>query len=124
MPRLPFAWIVWLILIAIAANVASAFPGHSSPSQNATFIATQPALDDSPPGEAISVTREGERSFWGLEQQSNHILAAVRAHALVFLLSQREDLLRAAPTPVLPPVRIWFPRKLSPPSAQDDPFLK
>jgi hypothetical protein len=126
MPRLLFAWVIWLSLTATSLNVVSAFvldPSSPSRSQKATCIVPQLVSDDSPLGEDVTVPGKGERNFWGLEQQSKHVLAAVHSRDLVSLLSQRENRLRAAPASVLLPVRVWFPRKLSPPAAQDDPFL-
>ena len=126
MSHLPFAWVVWLILTATSLNTVSAFvPDQSSPlwSQNSTFALSQLQLDDSPLGEDVSVPGKGRWNFWGIEQQSKQILALVRSHDLVSLVSRRENLLRSAPAPVFLPFRAWFPRKLSPPSAQDDPFL-
>ena len=127
MPRLLFAWVVWLILTATAVNAVSAFlPNHSSPAQlphAPCFLVRQLVSDDLPLGEDVAVPGKGERNVWSLEQQGKHLLAAVRARDLVSLFSQRAHVRRPAPAPVLLPVRAWCPRKLSPPSASDEPFL-
>jgi hypothetical protein len=125
MPRVPFAWVVWLILTVIAVNAACAFlPIHVSfpRSQNAPALVSQLFSDDMPLGEDVAVPGKGEREYWGLEQQSKHIILSVPRYDIVSLFTQREHVLRAALVPVLP-VRIWFPRKLSPPAAPDKPFL-
>jgi hypothetical protein len=117
--------IVWLIVAMTSLNVVPAFlPDSSFPSrsQNATLVPAQLTLDDSPLGEVASTASEG-RNLWEIQQQSKQTLALARSCKLVSLALQRENLLRSAPVPVLLPVRMWFPRKLSPPSAQDEPFL-
>ena len=126
MPRLLFAWVVWLSLTTTSVNVVSAFLPEHSPlvrPQHTPFLVTQVVADDSPLGEDVAVPGKGERNVWGLEQQSRHLLAAVPARDLVSLFSQRAHVRRPAPAPMLLPVRAWYPRKLSPPSASDEPFL-
>ena len=126
MPRL-FAWVVWLVLTATAVNAASAFLlSGSSPSRlphAPFFLVAQLVSDDVPLGEDVAVPGKGERNVWDCEQHSKYMLAAVHACDLVSLFSPRMRAPRLTPAPVLMPVRVWFPRKLSPPSASDEPFL-
>src|SRR4051794_41392453 len=125
MPRKPFAWVVWLILTVTAVNTAYAFlPSRDSfpHSPNALFLTPQLVSDDVPLGEDVAVPGKGDRECWGLEQQSKYIILSVHRHSIVSLFTPTEHIRRAAPAPVLP-VRIWFPRKLSPSSGPDEPFL-
>ncbi|HKA52774.1 MAG TPA: hypothetical protein VKJ47_03860 [Candidatus Binatia bacterium] len=124
MPRFPFAWVVWLSLTATSVNVVSAFLPDPSPlARKATSLFTQVMSDDSPLGEDVAVPGKGERNFSEIEGQSKHVLAVLPTREFVSPVARRENLRHAAPTPVFLPVRLWFPRKLSPPPAQDDPFL-
>src|SRR5438552_5271080 len=122
MPRLLCTWVVWLSLTATSVNVVSAFlpdPASLARPQKATSLFTQVVSDDAPLGEDVAVPGKGGRNFSEIEGQSKHVLALLPSREFVFPVSQGENLLRAAPTPVFLPVRAWFPRKLSPPSAQD-----
>ena len=124
MPRFPFAWVVWLSLTATSVNVVSAFLPDPSPlARKATSLFTQVMSDDSPLGEDVAGPGKGERNFSEIEGQSKHVLAVLPSREFGVRAAQRENLLRAAPAPFFLPVRVWFPRKLFPPPAQDDPFL-
>jgi len=126
MPRLLFVWVVWLSLSATSVNVVSAFlpaPSFPSRSQQDPFLLTQLVSEDSPLGEDIAVPGKGEQNFLEIEGRSKHVFAAGPSREFSVRVLQRENLLRAAPAPAFLPVRVWFPRKLSPPPAQDDPFL-
>jgi hypothetical protein len=120
------ARVVWVIFLATSLNVAAALlPAlpTSLQSSNAALVLAQSELDDSPLGESTSTSSSEEQNLCAVQQQSKQVPILVRSCDLVSLVSQRENLFNSAPAPVFLPVRVWFPRKLSPPSAQDDPFL-
>jgi hypothetical protein len=122
----PLARVVWVIFLATSLNVAAAFLPDlpTSPHSSDTALAlAQSELDDSPLGESTSTSSSEEQNLCAVQQQSKQVPILVRSCDLVSLVSRRENLLRSAPTPVFLLIRIWFPRKLSPPSAQDEPFL-
>jgi hypothetical protein len=56
-------------------------------------------------------------------RQSKKILALLHSFTLLSHLQEREAQFRSAPVPVFFPTALFFPRKLSPPSAADEPFL-
>lgn len=120
------AGVVWVIFLATSLNVAAAFLPDlpASPHSSHTVLAlAQSELDDSPVGESTSTSSSEEQNLCAVQQQTKQVPILVHSCDLVSLVSQRENLLRSAPTPVFLLVRVWFPRKLSPPSAQDEPFL-
>ncbi len=120
------ARVVWVIFLATSLNVAAAFLPDLSTSLHSSDTAlalAQSELDDSPLGESTSTSSSEEQNLCAVQQQTKQVPVLVRSCDLVSLVSQRENLLHPAPAPVFLPVRVWFPRKLSPPSAQDDPFL-
>ena len=122
----PLARVVWVIFLATSLNVVAALlPAlRTSPqSSNTALVLAQSELDDSPVGESTSTSSSEEQNLCAVQQQTKQVPVLVHSYDLVSLVSRRENLLRAAPAPVFLPVRVWFPRKLSPPSAQDEPFL-
>ena len=125
MPRKPYAWIVWLILTLTAVNTAYVFlPGSDSfpHSPSAPFLAPQLVTDNVPLGEDVAVPGKGDRECWGLEQQSKCLILLGHRQDIASPFTQAEHIRCGTLVPRLP-VRIWFPRKLLPPSGPDEPFL-
>ena len=56
-------------------------------------------------------------------RQSKRVLALVRAFTLFSQMQERDDHFWSALVPAFFPSLLFFPRKLSPPSAENDPFL-
>ena len=117
--------IVWLILATTALSVVSAFlPDESSParSHHTTFVPTQLAAEDAPLGEVASTAAEG-RNLWEIQERGKQVLAEVHSSNCGYSAAQKNSRFRAAQVFVAAPVRFFFPRKLSPPSASDEPFF-
>jgi hypothetical protein len=117
--------IVWLILATTALNVVSAFlPDDSFParSHHTISVPAQLVSAGSPLGEVASVVAEG-RNLWEIQQRSKQVLALVHSYNFAYSASQKDHRLRAVLVFVASPVRFFFPRKLSPPAAPDEPFL-
>ncbi len=120
------ARVVWVIFLATSLNVVAAFLPDLpiSPHSSHTALAlAQSELDDSPVGESTSTSSSEEQNLCAVQQQTKQVPVLVHSCDFVFPVSRRENRLRSALVPVSLPVRFFFPRKLSPPSAQDDPFL-
>jgi len=121
--RLYFLRLVWLPLAVIPLQTAVACipPGSSSPSS----FSLAPALVQSQPGshdpscaqtftisEELSLQSEGQNKQNLLPLRSVALWLAVRRHGA--------DLHRRALALSSSPIRRFFPRKLSPPTAEDD----
>jgi hypothetical protein len=125
MQRFLLPWVVWLMLEASLLNAAVAFlpadPGPpQSPNTTPTFTQSCPDSSNSLFKGTSSVSQE-----LGLQcaRQSKQVFALVRACTLFLQVQERDGHLRSAPAPVFSPALFFFPRKLSPPSAEDEPFL-
>jgi hypothetical protein len=113
----PLARVVWVIFLATSLNVVAALlPAllNSPQSSHTALVLAQSELDDSPVGESTSTSSSEEQNLCAVQQQTKQVPVLVHAYDLVSLVSRRDNLLRAAPAPVFLPVRVWFPRKLSP----------
>ena len=125
MQRLLLSWVVWLILEVLSLHTAVALlPAASFLPQSPGPI---PALTQSYPSPSDSLFTKTSSVSQALSlqcaRQSKHVLALVRSLAPFPQAPERDGRLRSVPVLVSLPFLFLFPRKLSPPSAEDDPFL-
>jgi len=125
MYRVFLSWVVWLMLEMLWLNTAAALLLVHAPlpqSFGPTFTFVQSQADDSD-GLCKNTTSVSSELVLQCEQQSKQVYPLVRVATLSSLTQQRGERRWLRPAPVPPPVHFFFPRKLSPPSAQDEPFL-
>jgi len=125
MQGLLLSWVVWLILEVLSLHTAVALlPAASFLPQSPGPI---PALTQSYPSPSDSLFTKTSSVSQALSlqcaRQSKHVLALVRSLAPFPQAPERDGRLRSVPVLVSLPFLFLFPRKLSPPSAEDDPFL-
>jgi len=125
MQGLLLSWVVWLILEVLSLHTAVALlPVASFLPQSPGPI---PALTQSYPSPSDSLFTKTSSVSQALSlqcaRQSKHVLALVRSLAPFPQAPERDGRLRSVPVLVSLPFLFLFPRKLSPPSAEDDPFL-
>jgi hypothetical protein len=115
----------WLVLGAILLSTATTFvpvdsrffpPLHPS----SAFTQSCPDCSDWLFKDTASASHE-----LGLqcERQNKQVIMRVQASTLLHQLRARNGHCRPTREPVFSPARLFFPRKLSPPSAADEPFL-
>ena len=126
MQRLLLSWAVWLILAVLSLNTAVALlPAASffpqSPDPIPTFSQSYPSPSDSLFTETSSVSQALSLQC---ARQSKQVLALVRSLAPCPQAQERDGCIRSVTVPVSLPFLFLLPRKLSPPSAEDDPFLR
>jgi len=125
MQGLLLSWVVWLILEVLSLHTAVALlPAASFLPQSPGPI---PALTQYYPSPSDSLFTKTSSVSQALSlqcaRQSKHVLALVRSLAPFPQAPERDGRLRSVPVLVSLPFLFLFPRKLSPPSAEDDPFL-
>ena len=125
MQGLLLSWVVWLILEVLSLHtVVALLPAASFLPQ---FPGPIPAFTQSYPSPSDSLFTETSSVSQALSlqcaRQSKHVLALVRSLAPFPQAPERDGRLRSVPVLVSLPFLFLFPRKLSPPSAEDDPFL-
>ncbi len=118
-------WVVWLILevVSLRATVALLPVAASSPSSFGTiFVFTICDTNRSNPllKEPASASQELNLLC---EQESKHVSALTHFCDLCLTAQQRNTCLQLVSTRDLPSPLFFSPRQLSPPSADDDPFL-
>jgi hypothetical protein len=122
-----FCRLVWPVLLLISLQTAASTlsPGSSSPPQSPTpliaFAQSQPDPDDSWGEKSPFVSKDLSLQCESLNKQRLMPIGVCMRLAAVL---QRENHLHS---PALVPawllVRLFFPRKLAPPAADDEPFL-
>src|SRR5262245_13722224 len=125
MQRLLFSWVSWLILAAVLPNTVAAFPPFDSylvRSSDATPIVAQSHLDCSD-WLFQHTSSVSHKLNLRCARQSRKTLALLHSFTIPSRLQKRDAHLQAVPAPVFFPTALFFPRKLSPPSAADEPFL-
>jgi len=125
MQRFLLAWLVWLMLEAILLQAAAVLllGGSSLPQSSETASALTSANSDSSDSlfkETFSVSQE--LSFL-CKQESKQSCALDPSVDPLLRVQERDDRWPLARVVVSLPTVFFFPRKLSPPSAEDDPFL-
>ena len=125
MQRLLLSWAVWLMLEVLSLHTAVVFlPAASFLPQSPDPV---PAVTQSYPSPSDSLFTETSSVSQQLSlrcaRQSKQVLVLVRSLDLFLVAQDRDGRLRSVPVPVSLPFLFLFPRKLSPPSAEDDPFL-
>ena len=117
--------IICLILTMTSFNIAAIFLSDysfSAHSHHTVLLPAQLSVDDSPIGEVASTAAEG-RNLWEIQQQDKQVLGVVHSSNFFYSAPQKDHRLRAALVFLSVPARTFFPRKLSPPSATDEPVL-
>jgi len=125
MQRFVLAWLVWLMLEAISLQAAAALllGGSSLPQSSETASALTAANSDSSDSlfkETFSISQE--LSFL-CKQESRRSCALDPSVDPLLRVQERDDRWPLARVVVSLPTVFFFPRKLSPSSAEDDPFL-
>ena len=125
MHRVFLSWAVWLLLEMLWFNTAAALllvhaPLPRSFGPTLTFAQSQ---SDGSDGLCKNTSSVSSELVLQCEQQSKQAHPLVRVSTLSLLTQQQGERRWLRPVPVPPPVHFFFPRKLSPPSAQDEPFL-
>ena len=123
MRRLLLSLVSWLMLEAILLNTAAALlPADSCLPQSShtstTFAQSHQDCSDWLFKNTSSVSHELSLQC---KRQSKRVLALVHFFTLFSQTQERDGHLRPALTPVFFPTLFFFPRKLSPPSATDEP---
>lgn len=119
------SWVVWLTLGVTMLNTAAAFmPTDSFLPQSSD---TAPAFNRSHSGIKDRFFKETSSVSQGLSlqcaRQSKRALARVRSFYPFSRVQQKTIRLWSVAVPVSLPFVFFFPRKFSPSSAEDDPFL-
>lgn len=116
---------VWLILRAIVLQLLVAFLtvnpglGHIFETESIftpSYVDSRCALFEEPSAAAQELHRE-------FAQQGRQLLAALWSFARFSLKQEGGSARRVLPVQLPLPIASFFPRKLSPPAADDDPFL-
>src|SRR5262249_32216435 len=125
MQRFFFAWVIWLMVGAMVSPAAAVFPPACAPAPQPPRIG--PAFDQSytTPREGLCKETLSFSEEFSLQEPSEDRLVFTLPHPVAVLAKKQErgSRLRPIPVPACFPLRVLFPRKLSPPSAEDDPFL-
>lgn len=125
MQRLLLSWLSWLMFAAVLLNTVAAFrPLNSylvqSSCTSPTFAQSHLDCSDwlfkhpSTVSHKLNLCRA---------RQSKKILALLHSVTIPSHLQERDAHLQSVPVPIFFPTALFFPRKLSPPSAADDLFL-
>jgi hypothetical protein len=125
MQRLFHSWVIWLLLEAISLKLAAvSLPTGPCPSQSSpitpTFTHSYPVSSDEFFRETSSVSAEISLRSARQSKQASALIRPVLAFSHV---QERGAHFRPAVGPVLSPAPFFFPRKLSPPSTEDEPLL-
>jgi hypothetical protein len=119
-----FSWAIWLTLGAILLNAfvrLQATPmarAHSSPNPSA-FVDSSIERDEIFFQETSSISRKlSLQCAW----QSKRVLAITRSFGGYAPEYEQAFRLHTAVAQVFYPVEIFFPRKVAPPSSENDPF--
>jgi len=119
-----FAWVNWLMLEAMLLP-AAVFPLTCarpllSPRLGLSFAQSYANSNESLFEQTSSFLEE-----FSLQDasESRPVLTLPYRVAVLSKKQERDGRLRPVPVPTCFPLRVLFPRKLSPPSAEDDPFL-
>jgi hypothetical protein len=125
MRRSPSVWIVWLILEVVSLQLAAAFspriPSLSRPFGPTPVFTQSDGHSRDPLMQDTASTSEELRLL--CEQESKQVSVQVHFCDLCLSVQQRDTRLRSILTSVFPAPLFFFPRRLSPSSADDDPFL-
>jgi hypothetical protein len=120
-----FSWAIWLILGAILLNAVvrlQATPtarAHSFPHPSASMESSIDR-DEIFFQETSSISRKlSLQCAW----QSKRVLAITRSFGCYAPESEKALRLHTVVAQVFYPVEIFFPRKVAPPSSENDPFL-
>jgi len=119
-----FAWVVWLMLEAMLFPAAVAFsPACARPFQTPFRVSFAQSYAN-PSGDLLKQTSSFSEEFGLLGAQGSRQVLTLPRSALVLSQGQeKDDRLRLVLVPIFSPLLVFFPRKLSPPSAEDDPFF-
>jgi hypothetical protein len=125
MYRLFLSWVVWLMLEMLWLNTAAAFSlvnAHlpQASGTTPTFAQSQSDCSDGLCKNTASVSSE---LVLQCERQSKQVHPLIHVSTLFLLAQQGNERHCLQPASAPPLVRFFFPRKLSPPAAQDEPFL-
>jgi len=125
MPHFFFAWVIWLMLEAMLFPAAVAFPPACAPplqSSRSGISFTQSYAN--PSGDLFKQTSSFSEEF-GLQgaAENRQMLALPRTGSVLSQEQEGDSHLQPLPVPIFSPLLVFFPRKLSPPSAEDDPFF-
>lgn len=120
-----YVWILWLILVANSLNVAAVLcPVDACDSQASTLdlIAT-PSRRDAPDWLCTEPAAVSPALSLRCAHQSRQTPVLARSVSLVPSVQEHPRLSRWVLAPAFSLWRFFYPRKLSPPPAEDDPSL-
>ena len=123
--RVLFSWLVWstlgaLVLQTLIVLVLTPSFLHQLPNLTFTGSRLYRGSNNSLFEETAGVSQELSREC---AQQSRQALASACSFDTLAPLQQRDGRLGSVPAPISLLILAFLPRKLSPPSAEDDPFL-
>lgn len=123
--RLLLSWIVWLVLAAIPVNLAKAcVSADATASQSGDTIPALTYSHSNPQDRVFKSTPSvSEALSLQCERQSKKSRTIVRRFDIPPQPRHKDGHFHFDAVPSFVLVRFFFPRKLSPPSAEDDPFL-
>jgi hypothetical protein len=118
-------WVIWFLLAVMSSNIGGAL-----------FATTVDASQSSDPTPVLAGARAGRGNLLSEsvssasrefslqnQRQSKKVRMLIRRGDTVHQSPQEKSDFRLIRMPAFLPVRFFFPRKLSPPSASEDPFL-
>lgn len=123
--RLLFSWLVWLFLVVTPLTTAAVSlplvsPAPQSQDRTPEWAQSQGHTQHEFFKETSSISQELRAQS---ERQSKKARIWVRRLEALLQDQQRSCSLKSLPVLTTRPVRFFFPRKLSPPSTSDDPFV-
>ena len=123
--RLLFFWLVWLLLIVVPLNTGATFLLGDSPSlQPSNQVSEWIQSHRDTPRDFFKETSSVSQEFsLQSERQSKKARVLVRRLATALRDQDRTQRLRSVLIIITRPARFFFPRKLSPPTASDEPFV-
>ena len=119
-----FAWVIWLMLEAMLLPTA-VFPLTCARPRQSPRLGLSFAQSYANPSEGLFKQTSSFSEEFSLQSvsESRPVLMLHHPVAVLSKKQERDGHLRPVPVPICFPLLIFFPRKLSPPSAEDDPFL-
>src|SRR5215470_14297394 len=125
MQRFFFAWAIWLMIEAMVSPAAAVFPPVCARAPQPPRPGPAFAQSYTNPSEGLFKQTSSFSEEFSLQgtSESRTVFALPHPVAVLAKKPERGSRLRPVPVPACFPLRVLFPRKLSPPSAEDDPFL-